>query len=104
TFPANPTSFSVPAEKVIQVHGCFWHQHNSTSCEITRKPKSNIHYWTPKLARNIARDLEHLKSLSRLGWKVLTIWECELGNESALTKRLVRFLRERHFLGRLIPF
>ena len=50
-------------------------------------------YWRPKLRRNVARDLEHLKSLSRLEWKVLTVWECELGNEAALTKRLVRFLR-----------
>ena len=91
--PGKPDLVFRSRRKVIQVHGCFWHQHNSTSCEITRKPKSNIHYWTPKLARNMARDLEHLKSLSRLGWKVLTIWECELGNESALTKRLVRFLR-----------
>ena len=65
--PGKPDLVFRSRRKVIQVHGCFWHQHNSTSCEITRKPKSNIHYWTPKLARNMARDLEHLKSLSRLG-------------------------------------
>jgi DNA mismatch endonuclease (patch repair protein) len=91
--PGKPDLVFRSSHKVIMVHGCFWHQHGSAACKITRKPKSNTGYWTPKLRRNIARDLENAKALAREGWKVLTVWECELGNDSALTKRLVRFLR-----------
>lgn len=91
--PGKPDLVFRPRRKVIQVHGCFWHQHDSASCKITRKPKSNIRYWAPKLSRNVARDAANNKALTREGWKVLTIWECEIGNEAALTKRLTRFLK-----------
>jgi DNA mismatch endonuclease (patch repair protein) len=78
-------------KKIILIHGCFWHGHNCA--RGARVPKTNVIYWTAKIGRNHDRDLEHLKSLSKLGWKVLTVWECELKDESSLTKRLVRFLR-----------
>src|SRR6266568_3496696 len=80
--PGKPDLVFRSRRKVIQVHGCFWHQHNSTSCEITRK--QNQIFTTGHQARP-EHGPRHLKSLSRLGWKVLTIWECELRNESALT-------------------
>ena len=91
--PGKPDLVFRSRRKVILVHGCFWHQHDSPACKITRKPKSNTTYWSAKLRRNVARDGQHLRALSRLGWKVLTVWECELGDEAVLTKRLIRFLR-----------
>jgi G:T-mismatch repair DNA endonuclease (very short patch repair protein) len=33
-----------------------------------------------------------MTSLRKLGWKVLTLWECETMDEIALEKKLLRFL------------
>lgn len=76
--------------KVVFVHGCFWHGHH---CAVgSRVPKSNVEYWTKKIARNRARDVAARNQLQRDGWKVLVLWECETRNEAAIVKRLVRFL------------
>ena len=71
----------------IFVHGCFWHQHG---CPGTRRPSSNKEYWDLKLDRNVARDALHRNRLEDLGWKVATLWECDL--ESS-TERLLAELR-----------
>ncbi|HKG79558.1 MAG TPA: DNA mismatch endonuclease Vsr [Pyrinomonadaceae bacterium] len=92
TLPGKPDLVFRSRHKVILVHGCFWHQHRIRGCKITREPKSNTDYWAVKLQRNVARDLEHKKALARKGWKVLTVWECEIANEPAILKRLTRFL------------
>ena len=55
----------------------FWHQH--TECPEGRFPKSRRQYWIPKLNRNVERDQSHLDTLQTLGWRVLVLWECELG-------------------------
>jgi len=59
----------------VQVRGCFWHLHR---CMKRRLPKTNTGYWLPKLEGNRARDIENDRKLRRLGWKVRTIWECDL--------------------------
>lgn len=41
-------------------------------------PKSNTEYWESKINNNIARDKITYESLSKLGWNVLIVWECEL--------------------------
>jgi DNA mismatch endonuclease, patch repair protein len=64
---------------VIFVHGCFWHGH--VACRDGRVPQSNRAYWSLKLSRNVARDAQNVASLARLGWRVLTIWECEIRDE-----------------------
>lgn len=60
---------------VIFVNGCFWHKHN---CSRFVWPSSNQDYWKPKILRNAERDQENRRRLEGLGWKVITIWECEL--------------------------
>ena len=79
--------------KTIFVHGCFWHQHPAKTCPLRKTPRSNLDYWLPKLARNKARDLEQERALKQMGWKVLAIWECELGNLERVGKRVLRFLK-----------
>jgi DNA mismatch endonuclease (patch repair protein) len=39
-------------------------------------PKSRTEYWRQKFDANVARDTATEKELLRLGWRVLTIWEC----------------------------
>src|SRR4051794_30888095 len=76
--PGKPDLVFGPKRKVIFVHGCFWHGHDDQACPDRRTPKSNLSYWTPKLARNKQRDAEHLSSLKAAGWRPMVIWECEV--------------------------
>ncbi|MXQ07883.1 DNA mismatch endonuclease Vsr [Alphaproteobacteria bacterium GH1-50] len=87
--PGKPDLVFGPRKAVVFVHGCFWHQHN---CRAGRIPSSNSDYWTPKLARNVERDVSARTALEEAGWRVLVVWECELKDEAAIRKRLRRFL------------
>lgn len=87
--PGKPDLVFSARRKVIFIHGCWWHGHD---CARGARPaKTNADYWSAKIARNKARDLKHLKDLQAQGWKVRTIWECELQNPR-LQASLVRFL------------
>ncbi len=66
--------------------------HPKTTCRDARHPKSNTGYWSPKLARNAARDKEHTSALRKLGWRVLVVWDCETKDEARLGARLNSFL------------
>ena len=86
--PGTPDVVLPCRRATILVHGCFWHQH---ACKLGRVPKGNQSYWIPKLARNVRHDQEVKRELRALGWRVLTVWECEVP-QAGLPKRLQRFL------------
>lgn len=66
-----------PGRKIaIFVNGCFWHRHEG--CKKASTPKSNQEFWNAKFERNKARDKRVAEQLESEGWKVVTIWECEL--------------------------
>ena len=79
---------------VIFVHGCFWHGH---SCRKGKPPASNKQFWLPKLEANRARDVRAAKELRSLGWRVLTVWECETANTITLARRLKRLFHVKRF-------
>ncbi|HBO8167734.1 DNA mismatch endonuclease Vsr [Pseudomonas aeruginosa] len=88
--PGRPDVAFVGRRKAILIHGCFWHGHD---CKVgLREPKSNRDYWLPKIERNRRRDAAHMVELARLGWSVLTVWECELRDLETLEARLTSFL------------
>lgn len=64
----------------IFVNGCFWHRHEG--CSIATTPKSNTKFWQEKFRRNVERDEKNTRSLQMKGWKVFTVWECELSTIS----------------------
>jgi DNA mismatch endonuclease, patch repair protein len=76
--------------KVIFVHGCFWHRHEQ--CALARMPKSRLDFWEPKLTANKERDARNRKQLAKEGWKVLTIWECQLKDINRLKQTIRKFL------------
>lgn len=78
---------------VIFVHGCFWHRH--PGCKKASMPQTNKEFWERKLARNVERDAEVSEKLTRIGWRVLVVWECELKNPEILSARLLRELTQR---------
>ena len=90
--PGCPDIVFRPRRKVIFVHGCFWHRHPSPGCALARMPRSRLDFWKPKLEGNRERDEKNKRALHRAGWRVLTIWECELKNAGRLETRIRRFL------------
>lgn len=73
--PGRPDLVFPARRTVVFVHGCFWHRH---TCEYFKWPKSNPAFWRNKIDGNALRDGNTKKELLRQGWRVLTVWECEL--------------------------
>lgn len=74
--PGTPDIVMKKYKTVIFVNGCFWHAHEG--CKYFVLPDNNKEFWKEKLFRNRERDSEKKIQLEKLGWKVITIWECEL--------------------------
>lgn len=88
--PGKPDLVFTRLQKIIEVRGCFWHQH--PGCIDSHIPKTRTEYWRPKLAGNQRRDTENQTKLKARGWKMLTLWECQLADQLKVQKRLQRFL------------
>jgi DNA mismatch endonuclease (patch repair protein) len=89
--PGSPDIVLPKYRKVIFVHGCFWHGH---TCSKGKRPATRVEFWNEKLDRNLARDSQAQQELRALGWSYLVVWECQLKDETALTKTLETFLRD----------
>jgi DNA mismatch endonuclease (patch repair protein) len=89
--PGKPDLVFPKFQKVIFVHGCFWHGHGCV--RGARVPKGNREYWLKKISGNRARDQKNLARLSTAGWKALVIWECDLRNVRKLKAQLTKFLK-----------
>ena len=87
--PGKPDIVLPKYRTVIFVHGCFWHQHKG--CKNCTTPRNRREFWVAKLEGNVARDKDHARALSRLGWRVIGIWECEVAR-GGLEGRLRRLL------------
>ena len=74
--PGSPDIVLLKYKTVIFVNGCFWHGHKG--CRYFVWPESNKDFWKNKIETNIARDNKKTAALESLGWKVITVWECEL--------------------------
>lgn len=86
--PGNPDIVLPKHHAVILVHGCFWHRHKG--CKYAYNPKSRVEFWQKKFDDNVKRDKRNRKTLLQEGWKVVVVWECELGDLDKLASKLVR--------------
>jgi DNA mismatch endonuclease (patch repair protein) len=84
--PGRPDIVLPGRRLAIFVHGCFWHGHDCA--RGGRVPKANRPYWTAKIGRNRARDIETGAALAALGWRVEVVWECELKDAAGLERRM----------------
>ena len=91
TLPGSPDIVIPKFQIAIFVNGCFWHGHKN--CKYARRPSSNKKYWYNKIDENIARDKRKSYQLRKLGWKVLTIWQCQLKTEDKREKTFQRLSR-----------
>ena len=90
--PGSPDLVFRSRNKVVFVHGCFWHAHHCRSGD--RVPKTRPQFWSSKIETNRRRDIRTKRELSRLGWSYMVVWECELKANERLARRLARFLGE----------
>lgn len=76
--PGRPDIVFTRRKLAIFVNGCFWHR-----CPLCKPsiPKAHVGFWNEKFERNKARDLKNLEDLSLLGWRTLSIWECEINSD-----------------------
>lgn len=75
------------ARVAVFLDGCFWHGCPAHYVE----PKTNVDYWRPKIARNIARDAETSERLRKAGWTVLRFWEHE--EPSLVAEKIIAAVR-----------
>jgi DNA mismatch endonuclease, patch repair protein len=93
SLPGCPDLVFPSRRRVIFVHGCFWHRH---SCSGGRSmPASRVAYWSAKFKRNKSRDIKNRRELVRLGWSVLTIWECEIRQPELVQLQIQAFFEGR---------
>lgn len=76
--PGRPDIAFVNRKIAIFVNGCFWHR--CPKCNLST-PKHNSSYWKDKFLKNVERDRAKTIQLQEAGWKVITIWECELKSD-----------------------
>ena len=95
--PGKPDIVLPKYKTVIFVNGCFWHMHD---CGRFHWPATNQAYWEPKIRRNVERDNANLELLQSMGWKVLTVWECELKKKNFISAmdQLIHDLSTNTFL------
>lgn len=74
--PGRPDVVMKGRRTALFVHGCFWHGHDCP--RGARAPKGNADYWAAKIARNKGRDARVTEDLRAAGWRVVTLWECQM--------------------------
>ena len=92
-FPGRPDIVNRSRHIAIFAHGCFWHGH---TCKRGRLPTSNTLFWKTKLTRNKQRDRSSVRALRKLGWQVLTIWECQTKDQLRLRRRIAKWLTDQN--------
>lgn len=72
-----------PKRKIaIFIDGCFWHKCLKCFPVLSTTKR----YWVRKIQSNIQRDIRINKELRAAGWRVIRIWEHEMG--SGLSRRI----------------
>jgi DNA mismatch endonuclease (patch repair protein) len=86
SLPGAPDIVLPKYHTVIFVNGCFWHRH--ANCALAYTPKTRTGFWKRKFDQNVARQGKVNAGLEGMRWHVVTIWECELSDQEALSQRL----------------
>lgn len=74
--PGKPDIILTKYKTIIFIHGCFWHGHNY--CQKATIPKTRTEWWTNKIEKNKINDKTAIAELSKLNWRVIILWTCEL--------------------------
>lgn len=74
--PGKPDIVLPKYKTVIFINGCFWHGHEG--CRYFVIPKTRTDFWVNKININVQNDRIVSQLLEGMGWRVITVWECEL--------------------------
>lgn len=85
TLPGTPDIVLAKYKTVIFINGCFWHGHN---CKKGALPTTRVEFWIEKIGKNKDRDLRNIIDLKNEGWKVITVWQCEISNKNLLDLKI----------------
>jgi len=78
--PGTPDIVLLKYKTIIFVHGCFWHGHDG--CHYSVIPETRTEWWKKKIERTKQLDFQNKNKLEKEGWRVITIFECDLkGNK-----------------------
>lgn len=90
--PGKPDLVLPKYNTVIFVNGCFWHGHEG--CKYYVIPKTRTEWWLNKITRNKELDSKNINKLKADGWKVISIFECELqgGKIEETLNKIVKLL------------
>lgn len=77
--PGKPDLVFPKWRSAIFVNGCFWHGHD---CHLFKLPSTRTEFWRDKIAANKRRDQNALVNIEAMGWRALSVWECEIKNRS----------------------
>ena len=80
--PGTPDIVLLKYKTAIFVNGCFWHGHKN--CKKAALPATNINFWQNKINGNIKRDKAKKLLLKKMGYKVITIWQCQLNSNGII--------------------
>jgi DNA mismatch endonuclease (patch repair protein) len=97
--PGTPDLVFPKYKKVIFVHGCFWHGHEG--CKRSALPTTNVEFWKKKISGNVKRDKSNYQRLEQLGWKYMTVWQCEIkeSQKEKLKRTISNFLEMNNTLA-----
>lgn len=90
--PGRPDIVFPRCRTVILVHGCFWHSHG---CKFSSIPSSRPEFWQQKFEANRARDKRIVGALRRAGWKVIIVWQCQLGIKGRFAEGVAQRVKVR---------
>lgn len=76
SLPGKPDIVLPKHRAAILVHGCFWHRH--ADCRFATTPATRPDFWSEKFRQNVLRDQRNLAALRDRGWRVATVWECDI--------------------------
>jgi DNA mismatch endonuclease (patch repair protein) len=93
SLPGKPDIVLPKYKTIIFINGCFWHGHEN--CKYYVVPKTRTEWWLDKINGNKQKDGENFLQLSESGWKIVTIFECELKGNN-LNNTLTKLLDELH--------
>lgn len=78
--PGRPDIVLRKHRTVVFVHGCYWHRHDG--CPKATTPGTRTEFWKAKFEGTVERDGRKARQLRELGWRVITVWECELEKDA----------------------
>jgi len=94
--PGKPDIVMPGRKMAIFVHGCFFHMHKCRYGRVV--PETNAEFWQTKRSGNAARDKRNVRQLRKLGWNVITVWECQTKQPHVLKQNLTSLLPKSVFI------